>query len=78
VTIGHYLTFELVIGVLAGTALLLWVLRGRAGRLARGARRPPARDVDYAELEAAEREVREQDPDDDRDWGPGASRGPRR
>jgi hypothetical protein len=75
VTIGHYLTFELVIGILAGTALLLWVLRGRAGRLAR---RPAARDVDYDELEAAEREVREQDPDDDRDWGPGASRGPLR
>ena len=71
-TLGHYLTFELVIGVLAGTALLLWVLRGRASRLAR---RPAARDIDHAELEAAEREVREQDPDDDRDWGPGASRG---
>jgi hypothetical protein len=62
-----------IIGLLAGTALLLWVLR-RAGAPRRD---PPA--IDREELEAAERELddlgadalpEEDQPGDD--WGPGA------
>ncbi len=62
-----------IIGLLAGVALLVWVLR-RAGA-------PPRQvaEIDHAELEAAEREVRELGtdaaPGEDQpgdDWGPGA------
>ena len=61
-----------IIGLLAGIALLVWVLR-RAG-----APRRDVADIDHEELEAAEREVRdigtdampgEDQPGDD--WGPG-------
>jgi hypothetical protein len=61
-----------IIGLLAGVALLVWVLR-RAGT---GRREIP--EIDYEELEAAEREVRDIDidalPGEDQpgdDWGPG-------
>jgi predicted RNA methylase len=62
-----------LIGLAAGMALLLWIVR-RAG-----APRRLAAEIDEEELEAAEREVRDLDPgvhpDDDQpgdDWGPGA------
>ena len=61
-----------IIGLLAGVALLVWILR-RAG-----ASRREIPEIDYEELEAAEREVRDLDidalPGDDQpgdDWGPG-------
>lgn len=61
-----------IIGLLAGVALLVWVMR-RAGT-----RRREISEIDYEELEAAEREVRDIDIDalsgeDQRgdDWGPG-------
>ena len=61
-----------IIGLLAGVALLVWILR-RAG-----ASRREIPEIDYEELEAAEREVRDIDidalPGEDQpgdDWGPG-------
>ena len=61
-----------IIGLLAGVALLVWVMR-RAGT-----RRREISEIDYEELEAAEREVRDIDidalPGEDQpgdDWGPG-------
>lgn len=62
-----------IIGLLAGIALLFWVLR-RAG-----APKREVHDIDLEELEAAEREVRDFGtsalPEEDQpgdDWGPGA------
>lgn len=62
-----------IIGLLAGIALLFWVLR-RAG-----APRREVQNIDLEELEAAEREVRDLGssalPEEDQpgdDWGPGA------
>lgn len=71
---------ELVIGIAALAGLVGWLLR-RGGRPTRP---PPERhpDIDIAELEEAEREVRNAGPatpgdgggDVDDDWGPGAPR----
>jgi hypothetical protein len=70
----------LILGIAAAIAFYVWMAR-RGERT--GTWRPPARtdDIDYAELEAAEREVRDLDatarPDDDvagGDWGPGTAR----
>lgn len=70
---------ELVIGVAALAALVGWLLR-RDGRRSPPPERHPG--IDMAELEEAEREVRNagtalRDDDDgepDDDWGPGAPR----
>ena len=70
----------LIIGIVAAIALLAWLVRRGEGT---GRPKPyrPAGDIDYAELEAAEREVRdlgisaipgEENPGDD--WGPGTAR----
>lgn len=76
---------EVVIGLGAAVALIAWIVR----RPPRGRAAPPPErhpDIDLAELEAAEREVRDAGPagstaaddDADDDWGPGAPRtGPR-
>jgi hypothetical protein len=61
--------------VLAALGLaLLWLLfSGRDSAPEPTARRVVSADIDYAELEQAEREVREADDADSvRDWGPGA------
>ncbi|MGH7699067.1 MAG: hypothetical protein ACREMJ_00885 [Gemmatimonadales bacterium] len=67
-----------LVALLVLAAALAWLFLG--GRDAapgpRGHRRPSA-DIDYAELEEAERDVRDAaDEDDVRDWGPGAPRPP--
>jgi len=75
VTIGPLL------GLLVAVALVAWLVRALATP-----RRPPAPgEIDLAELEAAEREVRDLDatlrPDDEvpgSDWGPGTPRPPTR
>jgi hypothetical protein len=63
------LVFVLLLGVLA------WLfLGGRDEAPEPTARRRVTGDIDYAELEQAEREVREaSDEESVRDWGPGAS-----
>jgi hypothetical protein len=73
-SLGGYVLVEGVIGVLAVTALALWL----GGRMIRRARHPAPQDIDYDVLEAAEREMRdgaaghlpavEEEGDD---WGPG-------
>lgn len=70
----------LLLGVVAILALFLWLVR-RGDEPTRYRRPDRAGDIDYAELEAAEREVRDLDasarPGDDAvgdDWGPGTSR----
>jgi hypothetical protein len=67
-----------LVGLAVLVAVLAWFLRGGRG----GAREPTAHravreDIDYTELEEAEREVREA-PDEDsvRDWGPGVRKPP--
>jgi hypothetical protein len=79
VTLGDYFVVEGLLGLLALGALVVWLLRPRGG-----ARRTQD-DIDHAELEAAEREVRDLDArhdpsigpaggeDDEDDWGPGAT-----
>ena len=62
--------------VLAALGLALhWLLfSGRDSAPEPTARRRVSADIDYAELEQAEREVREADDADSvRDWGPGAT-----
>ena len=66
-----------LIGLAALAALVVWLVRRGAGPARRRHHDPGA--VDHAELEAAEREVRDLDlgarPDDGfegDDWGPGA------
>jgi hypothetical protein len=62
--------------VLAGLGLaLVWLLfSGRDSALEPTAHRRVNEDINYAELEQAEREVREADDVDRvRDWGPGAT-----
>ena len=66
--------------ILFGLLLLLlaWFFLGGRGDAAEPtAHRRPSADVDYAELEQAEREVQEA-PDETsvRDWGPGTGRPP--
>lgn len=68
----------LILGIAAIIAFALWL--SRRGEQT-GTWRPPPRtdDIDYAELEAAEREVRDLGatarPDDEiADWGPGTSK----
>ena len=63
---------------LAGLLLLfVWLLGGRDDRHEPTARRQADDAVDYAELEAAERDVQEApDADGVRDWGPGAQKPP--
>lgn len=75
------MTIGPLLGLLVAGALVAWLARTLASP-----RRPPAPgDIDQAELEAAEREVRDLDPtlrpDDDvpgSDWGPGTPRPPTR
>jgi len=63
------------VALLAGLAWLL--LGGREDAPEPTARRRPGAPIDYAELEQAEREVREApDADAVRDWGPGATQSP--
>lgn len=72
----------LILGVAAVIAFFIWM--ARRGEQTGTWRRPPRTDdIDYVELEAAEREVRDLgatvNPDDEvvgGDWGPGAP-GPR-
>lgn len=70
----------LILGIAAIIAFVVWL--SRRGEEA-GSYRPPPRsdDIDYAELEAAEREVRDLGatarPEDEAvgdDWGPGSPR----
>lgn len=70
----------LILGIVAVLAFVAWMARGgeRAGTWRP---RPRTDDIDYAELEAAEREVRDLGatarPDDEvagGDWGPGTVR----
>ena len=71
------MTYFLVAFVLLALALAWLFLGGRGDAPEPTARRHPNDDIDHAELEAAEREVREADDEDDiRDWGPGAPRPP--
>ena len=67
-----------LVGLAVLLMLLAWFLLGGRG----AAREPTARgavreDIDYAELEEAEREVQEA-PDEEsvRDWGPGVQKPP--
>ena len=70
----------LILGIVAVAAFFLWLVRsGESGTRFRP--HPRSGDIDYAELEAAEREVRDLGatvrPEDEQigdDWGPGASR----
>jgi len=60
-----------------GLALAWLLFSGRDSAPEPTARRSVNSDIDYAELEQAEREVRDADDDDSvRDWGPGAGRPP--
>ncbi|MBA2627226.1 MAG: hypothetical protein H0U85_04385 [Gemmatimonadales bacterium] len=66
---------SLLLSAVAGIALAVWLLQ----RSRRGRARAHREDVDHAELEAAEREVRDLEsgtaPEDGfsgDDWGPGA------
>ena len=66
--------------ILFGLLLLVlaWFFLGGRGETDQlPVRRPPSDNVDYDELEQAEREVREA-PDEEtvRDWGPGTGRPP--
>jgi hypothetical protein len=77
-------SISLLLGLIAAVALAAWLVRRGEGA-ARSTARPKPSDIDYDELEAAEREVRDLDsaarPDDDvpgGDWGPGAPRPPER
>ncbi len=74
------LTNLLIVALLA--ALLVWFVRRGEGP-DRPGRRSPESEVDHAELEAAEREVRDLRADlrpeegfEGDDWGPGAPRPP--
>jgi hypothetical protein len=69
----------LVLGALAGLAVLTWLVR--RGESAQSRYRSPDEEPDRIALEDAEREVRDlhihQDPDDGfegDDWGPGATK----
>jgi hypothetical protein len=70
--IAYLLIFALLVAALA------WFFFGGWGDAPEPtARRRVTCDVDYAELEQAEREARDADgPDDVRDWGPGTPRPP--
>lgn len=83
-TLGDYVMIEGILGLVALMALIGWLIR-RAERPPR----PPVRrgrrdaDIDWDELEAAEREVRDLDRLDQTedlgdDWGPGVPRPPER
>lgn len=64
----------LVVLALIGLALGWFFLAGRDDAPAPTAHRRPRADVDYGELEEAEREVRDApDEDEIRDWGPGTA-----
>jgi len=70
----------LILGIVAVMAFVAWLAR-RGESASRPPHRPRDSDIDYDELEAAEREVRDLGasvrPDDDvvgKDWGPGAAR----
>lgn len=72
-----------LLSLVALVALLAWIARLRE-RPPRFRPRPRSDDIDYDELEAAEREVRDLDtfrrPDDEApgdDWGPGTAGRPR-
>jgi hypothetical protein len=57
-----------------GIALVWLLFSGRDSAPEPTARRRVTEEIDYAELEQAEREVREADDADGvRDWGPGAT-----
>lgn len=57
-----------ILGGIGAVALVIWLIR----RAVQSRRTPrPREEVDQAELEAAEREVRD---DAGEDWGPGAAR----
>jgi hypothetical protein len=78
------MSLPLLIGLVAAVALLAWLVRRGERAVLPAAPREPA-DIDYDELEAAEREVRDLGtavrPDDDvpgDDWGPGTARPPER
>ena len=63
------------VALLAGFAWL--ILGGREDAVEPTARRRPGAQIDYGELEEAEREVREApDAESVRDWGPGATQPP--
>lgn len=68
----------LIIILIVLAAALFWFVRKPDELEAPLAAPPSSDDVDYDELERAEREVREaRTPEDlDRDWGPGAPRPP--
>lgn len=67
--------FAVLVAVAAAFAWL--VFGGRGGATAPGARRAADDGIDHAELEEAERDVRDA-PDEEhvRDWGPGAPKRP--
>ena len=63
--------------MLCALALGWFFLPRREGPPEPTARRRPDGDIDYAELEEAEREVQEaSDEDSVRDWGPGTGKPP--
>lgn len=70
----------LILGTVAAIAFFVWMAR-RGERTGTWRPRPRTDDIDYAELEAAEREVRDLGatvrPEDEvtgGDWGPGSPR----
>jgi hypothetical protein len=68
----------LVVFLLLAAALGWLFLGGRTGAHPPTAPRGPADEIDLAELEQAERDVRDAaDQDSVRDWGPGTTRPPR-
>lgn len=71
-----------LIGIMAGFALVIWLIRRtRQEAMPRPPRGGGGDEIDHAELEAAEREVRDLGvgarPDEEfpnSDWGPGAAK----
>lgn len=62
----------ILILILLGAALA-WFIRKPEGATERPGEQPPTDDVDYDELERAEREVQAAANEEDvQDWGPGA------
>lgn len=65
-----------LVGILVLLVVLRWFLFGGNGDAHEPtAHRKVGQDIDYSELEQAERDVRDADDEDSvRDWGPGAGR----